>query len=411
MSLSRVCFVDSTNTPRARKASRPTSSRLFPKLNSRKSPPTCTISLASANATDLCMNISSASYSLPATSVTSIIPFPSASTDFPISKPEATCLGLLRPSPGSPSQTRTRASSIQMPQERRKRSTARLSEPVELVKESDGGQNSTQPPRKRARLNKGSKSSGRVCWNAPELRFVALVQRSVACGVNTPRVACRSRSEQLISFEAQDRLLASRLRSRLLKQGVKRDDVVDLDDTTNLDVMDVDDEAKSLPLSSVNMDIDVEPPAKFTPSSPPRPKSPVSIRTVSPAELVAALIMRRGSVSARSVPSEWKRKPSPLAVCQPFTIIGYYPTEPHAGVIPRSHLPIPNLVIDGHSSLTDVLVIPLITGSRRLHMDGTHRRVNPIHDYVDHDYHNHMHRYFDAQALVSTTPQQCTIYT
>lgn len=148
---------------------------------------------------------------------------------------------------------------------------------------------------------------------------MALVQRSVAYGVNAPKVACRSRSEQVTSFEAQDRLLASRLRSRLLKQGVRRDEVVDLDNLTDLEMMDVDDEAKHTPLNSVDMDIDVEPPANFTPSSPPLPKSSISNLTVSPAKLVAALIMRRGSASVRSFPSEWRRIPSPLATFEPFT--------------------------------------------------------------------------------------------
>lgn len=269
----RVAFANSTNSSN--------SIRFLPKLGSRKSAPTCTISLANVSS-DLCINIPS---SPPATS---LIPFPSSS-DISISQPDHTCLSLLR----SPSDSLLRPGS----QERRKRSTARPLQPPTP-------ETTNQPPRKRPRLQKSGKS--RKHTFSSDLRFLAMVQRSVASGVMERQAGGRSPPPEQ-SLEMQDRLLASRLRSHLLDKGLKEADVVDLDD-----LMDVDGKMNS-PSVAVDMDIDVETSAGC--------RVPSSFSSCRPSQsrstLVATLIIRhqtRSVVRSERIGGtrERVRRPSPL---------------------------------------------------------------------------------------------------
>jgi hypothetical protein len=179
---------------------------------------------------------------------------------------------------------------------------------------------------------------------------MAKLQRSVACGVierqeaGPLRAVERSAREQAIAFESQDRLLACRLRSYLISQGLRDSDVVDFDSTPYSAAVDLSDTTMDVdvgvghsPLVSVDMDIDVEPSANSSPSSsrnssPGRSPSPSPGSTLTHPKLVAALIMRhkdrvhdrsdgcsRPSSERNSTPLGWKRLPSPLSRCEPST--------------------------------------------------------------------------------------------
>ncbi|KAG5654018.1 hypothetical protein H0H81_008328 [Sphagnurus paluster] len=328
MSTPRVAFANSTNIPRSN--SRPTSTRFVSKLGSRKSAPTCTVSLANVNANDLCANLGSISSS-PSTTPTNLIPFPSSSTESStttISQPDRTCLLLLRSSPETDSQLNI---VIFPAQERRKRATARLPQgfPLGTSDQGLGAEPQSQPPRKRPRLQKSAKATKRTSpASSAEARFLAMVQRSVAGGV-LERRAAHSSSNSTDTFETQDKLLASRLRSRLLTQGLKETDLVDLDrEVQPSSRMDVDVETQPSSVTSVDMDIDVECPPRLdlpTPSillsSPPRrPVPPNPDSRLSTRKLVALLMLRHQCrrptrpASERRDPSKAiPRKSSPLS--------------------------------------------------------------------------------------------------
>lgn len=279
MLASRAAFGDSTN----RWITRPLLS---------KSPATCTLSLTNA---------------------TSIIPFPSSQPDPP--------------------------SSLNS-QSRRKR----ICHPILLPL----SQTSDQPPRKRPRLHKSSKNKSKntstKCRDAssqitPDLPFLAVLQRSVACGV-LDRLYVSDRSGLDSELLAQDRQLACRLRTYLLKKGYRDYDVVDVDGA-NEDVemqMQVDDVdvCEPSPVDFVDMDVDVEPhekrssKSKSTRCAPYRSPSPSrastsTAPTLSPPQLVASLILRhRSRLAVRSnalgsdragteVFSKGRRTVSPLA--------------------------------------------------------------------------------------------------
>ncbi|KAG6887447.1 hypothetical protein C0992_012216 [Termitomyces sp. T32_za158] len=318
MSGPRVAFANSTNLPRS---SRP-SLAPFSKLSSRKSAPTCTVSLANISTNDISISLSL----LPSTSSSSplqnSIPFPSSSVDAvgsTISRPNRSCLQLLR---SSSLQPRTRASSIQSSsQERRKRSTTRLPQPVTL-KASQQCPAPEQPPRKRPRLQKPSpdKATKPSPIHSSDLKALAIVQRSVAERVLMRRqTRAGGSSSQPAVFDNQDRLLASRLRIRLIAQGMKEIELVDLESELDTDLMDVDrGNHLSTSIDSVDMDIDVEVTVRSDTivSSSPRRSPPLARDCViTPPQLVAALILRNHTrkPSRFSASPERTRKPSPLA--------------------------------------------------------------------------------------------------
>ena len=328
MLASRVAFVDSTNSWNSRSFhhSRPVFPPKLP-LSSRKSAPTCTVSLASAGSSSSSNPSASAddlriSISIDVSpSATSAIPFPSSTSDVPlISQPDPTCLLRSQPLP-TPSACRKR-----------------LCQPIYVPQSaaaSNSPQASDQPPRKRPRLLKSAKIKkslqanagtgkrkvkGASCPSTPELRFMAVLQRSVARGVleRKVRVGSDSRLQWNMALEAEDRHLACRLRTYLLEQGFRNCDVIDVDLGHGNDGMDVDiemevdvgDSPEPLAAVSVDMDIDVEPQEKRflsskpseskstrcapyrSPSPPPPSASPP---TLSPSQLVASLIMRHRS--------------------------------------------------------------------------------------------------------------------
>ncbi|GLB35693.1 hypothetical protein LshimejAT787_0212580 [Lyophyllum shimeji] len=207
-------------------------------------------------------------------------------SDPAISQPDRTCLQLLRSSSGNNSQPGARASPVRhAAQERRKRSTACLLPPV-VLERCSGGELICQPPRKRPRLQGAVKTPKRISpIDSSDLRFLAMVQRSVAGGVLERGAAGRSKPEPFSesSLEAQDILLASRLRSRLLAQGVKLVDLLDVGSEPPWGAMDVDPEPDIPPVDPVDMDIDVESPERrplsaetSIPSSPPRRSGPLA---------------------------------------------------------------------------------------------------------------------------------------
>jgi hypothetical protein len=296
----------------------------------------------------------------PVTSVTSFIPFPSSSPDTLNSQSDPTCLPPSSSETATSSKPHTCVSPSGQPQsvpERRKRATARLCRPVVLPPKVSAGidsnsQVSDKPPRKRPRLQKGAKSTNATSSTcSSELRFMAMLQRTVACGVLERRAEEPSRDieppEREVVLETQDRLFASRLRSHLISQGVRENDVVELDGITcSADVdplnvaMDIDVEGECSPSVSVDMDIDVEPSAKNSPPSLPASPQDISHRspstsprsTSTPPKLVAALIMRHkdrslsrsGGCSQFSSEREGvvlgqKRTSSPLARFEPLT--------------------------------------------------------------------------------------------
>ncbi|KAG6899907.1 hypothetical protein C0993_005486 [Termitomyces sp. T159_Od127] len=321
MSGPRVAFANSTNIPRS---SRP-SLAPFSKLNSRKSAPTCTVSLANISTNDFPVSLSSlpsASSSFPSQN---LIPFPSSSVDAvgsTISQPNRSCLQLLRSSSVAPSQPRTRASSIQNPsQERRKRSTTRLLQPA-TINASQQRTAPEQPPRKRPRLQKPSpvKTTKPSPIHSSDLKTLAIVQRSVAERVLMRRqTRAGGSSSQAVLFDNQDRLLASRLRIRLIAQGMKETELVDLESELDTDMMDVDrGNHLSTSIDSVDMDIDVEVTVRsdsLLSSSPRRSPPLVPDCVISPPQLVAALILRNHTrkPSRFSASPERTKKPSPLA--------------------------------------------------------------------------------------------------
>ncbi|RDB19270.1 hypothetical protein Hypma_013516 [Hypsizygus marmoreus] len=338
MSGPRVALANSTNSSRSNL--HPTSNRFISKLSSRKSPPTCTVSLANVNANGLsCINISSPSSST--LSTTNLIPFPSSPTDAAdtlISQSDRTCLDLLRSSPDAPSPPRIRASAVVgITQERRKRATLRLIQPAIRSRASDCRSKTElpcQPPRKRPRLHRTPKCSS--FSNSSDLRFLALVQRSIAGGV-LKRLEEGSWSEdtERSILEMQDRLLASRLRAHLLARGFKEKDVVDLDSEVSAEdsAMDIDSDLEHTPFVSADMDVDVETlsihnhSSISSPGSRRRSLSPLPDSPLSPTHLVAALIFRNGArrgvsstlSSARSgIASKRIRSSSPLAVVEPL---------------------------------------------------------------------------------------------
>ena len=384
MLASRVAFVDSTNSWNQR--SLPHSRPSFPPkfaLSSRKCLPTCTVSLASASSTTANLNDLRISIDIDiAPSATSIIPFPSSSdTHSSISQPDPTCLLRSQPEP----QLLNRSSSS-----RRKR----LCQPIAVLKSATASVaagtscSSGQPPRKRPRLHKGAKvkkalhagtgtgkAKAKGAWylSTPELRFMAVLQRSVARGVlerQEPEFGGfigepdRRKSEFKRYMEAQDRKLASRLRTCLLERGFRDSDVVDLDADLrdrsddvyiNMDMevdvgagVSADDSPEPSPADSVGMDIDVEqqgqrltlPPkpsrsrsqsTRCTPYRSPSPSPPPSTPpTLCHSQLVASLTMRyRSRVAVRShgqssvermLSTEPRvRTVSPLARFEPYT--------------------------------------------------------------------------------------------
>ncbi|KAG6860640.1 hypothetical protein C0995_009120 [Termitomyces sp. Mi166 len=320
MSGPRVAFANSTNIPRS---SRPSLASLS-KLSSRKSAPTCTVSLANVSTNDILISLSS----LPPTSSSfpsqNLIPFPSSPVDgvgSTISKPNRSCLQLLRSSSAAPLQPRIRAGSIQNPsQERRKRSTACPLRPATLNPSQPCS--APEPPRKRPRLQKPcpDKTTKLPPINSSDLRTLAIVQRCVAEGVLMRRQAqMTGLSSKAAVFDNQDRLLATRLRSRLLSQGIKAKQLVDLASELDTDMMDVDGKTQmSTSIDSVEMDIDVEATVRSESilSSPPRRSPPMAPdRVTSPPQLVATLILQNHTPKSSrfSASSERTRKPSPLA--------------------------------------------------------------------------------------------------
>ncbi|KAF8061842.1 hypothetical protein FPV67DRAFT_1510657 [Lyophyllum atratum] len=334
MSSLRVAFANSTNSPRS--SSRPASNRLISKLSSRKSAPTCTISLASVSANDSCINLASIPFPSSSTPATNLVPFPSTPLDCldaAISQPDRTCLRLLRSSPETPSQPRTRATTAL---HGRKRSTARLLQPATTMapEQCSSAEPSCQRPRKRPRLQGSAKTIKRTSpINSSDLRFQAIVQRSVAGGVLERGAAAQSKvvpSSQSTSLETQDVLLASRLRSRLLAQGLREADLINLDSQPHEASMDVDAEQHPSSIASADMDIDVEiPMGRASPaprsilSSPPRPSVLLDLDcTLGTEQLVAALILRHqarkpsrstAGLREKGMPMEILRRPSPLA--------------------------------------------------------------------------------------------------
>ncbi|KAH0584692.1 hypothetical protein H2248_010219 [Termitomyces sp. 'cryptogamus'] len=320
MSGPRVAFANSTNIPRS---SRPSLASLS-KLSSRKSAPTCTVSLANVSTNDFPISLSSFSPTNSSFPSQNLIPFPSSSSvdgiGSTISQSNRSCLQLLRSSSVIPLPPRTRAGSIKnSSQERRKRPTAPLLQPASL--------NSPQlcpapeqPPRKRPRLQKpcSDKATKSSPINSSDLRTLAIVQRCVAEGVLMRRQARTTLSSQAAVFDNQDILLASRLRSRLISQGIKATDLVDLKSELETNLMDVDRGVLlSTSIDSVDMDIDVEATVRSGSilSSPPRRSSFLAPDCViRPPQLVAALTLRNHTrkPSRFSASSERTRKPSPL---------------------------------------------------------------------------------------------------
>ncbi|KAF5386871.1 hypothetical protein D9615_002129 [Tricholomella constricta] len=336
MSATRVALANSTNSPRS--SSRPASTRFISKPSSRKSAPTCTVSLANVNANDLCVSFGSISSSPSSPSPTHLIPFPSLPaecSDTVISQPDRTCLLLLRSSSETHLQPRRRASPVpHVAQQRRKRVTARLSDPSPSTSPEpcSGAEPLCQPPRKRPRLQNSAKPAKRVSpTHSSDLRCMAFIQRCVAGGVLKRQAAAQARrterSAQPTFLETQDKLLAGRLRTRLLAQGLKEADFIDLDCELQPDFpMDVDEPHRCSGLS-VDMDIDVERHDSLgptlIPSSLPRRSAPPDLDCLlSVSQLVAVLHMRHharkpsrpnSSPESRGTLAEIPRRPSPLS--------------------------------------------------------------------------------------------------
>lgn len=319
MSGPRVAFANSTNLPRS---SRPSP---FSKLSSRKSPPTCTVSLANISTNDIPISLSSLPFTSPSFPSQNLIPFPSSSVDAAgssSSQPNRSCLQLLRSSSGV--QPRNRAYSIQNPsQERRKRSTTRLLQPA-ILNASQQSSAPEQPPRKRPRLQKSSpdKATKPAPFHSSDLKTFAMVQRSIAEQVLMRRQASAgASSSQAAVLDNQDRLLVNRLRTRLIAQGIKETELVDLESELDTDLMDVDrGNHLSTSIDSVDMDIDEEVTVRsdslLSSSSSPRRSPPLAPDCVmSPPQLVAALILRNHTRKPTrfSASPERTRKPSPLA--------------------------------------------------------------------------------------------------
>lgn len=248
---------------------------------SRKSTPTCTVSLANA----------SCSTSDSVLQEVNVVPFPTASSiSFPVSESDCDSgsLALLRDDPivTHPHPIRRRTSQAEL---RRKRSHARLAQstlqhPNILI-------NSSPKPRKRS----GSGSRKGPKRVTADLQFQAVVHRSVAwrlAGRLQLELEAGSEAYQVgeevmdVDMDVQDKLLVKRIHSYLMKQGVKLDSSVE-----------------------------IAPPLSSSRSSPIPGTACPSDKILSMPQLVAALILRHRDRSLRRRSTLSVQSPEAKAIC------------------------------------------------------------------------------------------------